>query len=189
MDCKTNKLAQHPNPKFRDNENCIKLKRNLYGCKQASKNFFDHISAGLKAEGFQPSQVDPCLWLRHDGMLCLYVDDCVIFANDSSTISSFISRMKDRGYLLQDEGNIKNFLGVNISRIPNGKYEMKQTGLIQDILNNLGLNHPQTKYSKNTTPAQEILHTDLDKPEFSESWNYRSLIGKLNKFPCFKFKT
>ena len=60
--------------------------------------------------------------------------------------------MKDRGYLLQYEGDIKNFLGVNIMKTPKGKYEMKRTGLIQDILNELaGSNHPQTKYSRNTT--------------------------------------
>ena len=176
----TNKLTQHADPKFRDSVNCIKLKRNLYGCKQASKNFYDHITAGLAAEGFQPSSVDPCLWLRNDCMICLYVDDCVIFANNESIISSFISNMKDRGYLLQDEGDIENFLGVNITKKPNGKYEMKQTGLIHDILNDLGLNHPQTKYCKNTVPATGILHADLDLPEFTESWNYRSLIGKLN---------
>ena len=57
---------------------------------------------------------------------------------------------------------------------------MKQTGLIKDLLQELGLDHPQTKYDKYTTPAIEVLHADLDKPEFAEEWNYRTLIGKLN---------
>ena len=113
-------------------------------------------------------------------MICLYVDDFVVFANDSSNIPSFIANMKRRGYLLQDEGNIENFLGVNITETSDGKYEMKQTGLIKDVLQELGLDHPQTKYDKYTTPAIEVLHADLDKPEFAEEWNYRTLIGKLN---------
>ena len=115
VDPSTGRLAQvQGDPKFKDKSNCIKLKKNLYGICQASKNFYDYLSDGLIAEGFVPSLVDPCLWLRDDCMICQYVDDCILFANDGSTIDSFITSMRGRGYLLKDEGDIENFLGVNI---------------------------------------------------------------------------
>jgi len=57
---------------------------------------------------------------------------------------------------------------------------MTQTGLIDDIIHDLGLNTPLTKYEKHNTPATEVLQSDSDKPAFNEQWSYRSIIGKLN---------
>ena len=179
-DKSTEKLQQSDDPRDKDKSHCIKLKRNLYGVRQASKNFFEHISDGLIKEGFTPSFVDPCLWLRKDCMICLYVDDCIIYANNTSLIDTFISNMREQGYLLQDEGDVENFLGVNIKATKSGNFEMTQTGLIQDILNDLGLNLPNCKYAMHSTPATAILHADEHEPPFTEKWIYRSLIGKLN---------
>lgn len=88
--------------------------------------------------------------------------------------------MKVKGYLLQDEGDIENFLGVNITAREDGKYEMLQSGLINDITEDLGLNRSSTKFERHKVPATEVLHPDLDKPEFNKEWSYRSVIGKLN---------
>ena len=44
-------------PKYKDKEYCIKLRRNLYGCKQASRNWFKHLSKGLERNSFFPSTV------------------------------------------------------------------------------------------------------------------------------------
>ena len=127
-----NKLVQvKENPKYRDTEHCIKLRKNLYGCKQASKNFYDHLTKGLGELGFIPSLIDPCLWLRNDCMICLYVDDCICYANNDTVINEFISQMRKKGYLLQDEGDVENFLGVHITATNNGKFELTQTGLIK----------------------------------------------------------
>jgi hypothetical protein len=176
----TGKLKQCSDPKHKDKSHCIKLKRNLYGVRQASKNFFEHISDGLIKEGFTPSIIDPCLWLRKDCMICLYVDDCIIYANNTSIIDSFITNMRTQGYLLQDEGDVENFLGVNIKETKTGNFEMTQTGLINDILKDLSLHLPNCKYMAHDTPATAILHADEHEPPFKEDWNYRSLIGKLN---------
>ena len=174
------KFEQHKYPTFKDKKNCIKLKRNLYGTKQASKNCYNYLTEGLEKENFQPSSVDPCLWLRHDCMVCLYVDDCVIFADNQTTIDSFIKNMRARDYLLQDEGDIENFLGVNINKTDDDRLEMLQTGLIDDIIKDLGLDNPKCKHEKYTIPAREVFYDDLHLPEFKENWKYRSLIGKLN---------
>ena len=65
------KLVQvKDNPKYKDNNYCIKLKRNLYGCRQASQNWFLHLSKGLEKHGFKPSTADLCLFLRHNAIIC-----------------------------------------------------------------------------------------------------------------------
>ena len=47
----------------------MKLKKNLYGLKQASYNWSELLKAGLIQLGFKPSQVDPCLYIK-DEILC-----------------------------------------------------------------------------------------------------------------------
>jgi hypothetical protein len=57
---------------------------------------------------------------------------------------------------------------------------MTQTGLINSIIEDLGLNNTATNHDKHDTPANKILQPDLDQPVFAERWIYCSVIGKLN---------
>ena len=88
--------------------------------------------------------------------------------------------MREKNFLLQDEGGIKNFLDVNITKKKAGRIELKQTGLINDILNNLGLNHPSNECDKKKVSTTAVLQEDEHEPDFSETWNYRFLIGKFS---------
>ncbi len=45
-------LQPHHDPRYNDTSHYIKLKKNLYGCKQAARNWFQHLIQGLLAEGF-----------------------------------------------------------------------------------------------------------------------------------------
>jgi hypothetical protein len=84
------KLAQHQDPKFQDKSHYLKLKKNLYGCKQAARNWFKMLSEGLLKEGFVQSATDSCLFLQQDCLIVVYVDDCLFFSPHSSTIDSVI---------------------------------------------------------------------------------------------------
>jgi hypothetical protein len=79
---------------------------------------------------------------------------------------------------------ISKILGVHVKHHerPDGtiKIPMTQTGLIDSIIEDLGLNSLASKHEKHDTPAVETLQHDLDKPPYNETWNYRSIIGKLN---------
>mmetsp|Transcript_9530 Transcript_9530/g.13791 ORF Transcript_9530/g.13791 Transcript_9530/m.13791 type:complete len:82 (-) Transcript_9530:1446-1691(-) len=66
---KDGKLEQHDDTEFRDNIHCIKLLRNLYGCKQGARNWWKHLSSGLQQRGFTASFTDNCLYIRHDCIL------------------------------------------------------------------------------------------------------------------------
>jgi hypothetical protein len=76
-DTKTQKLAQSTDPKSYDGEHCIKLKKNLYGVRQSAYNWFQHCRQGFLDEGFKPSNVDPCLFIRDDCIIVVYTDDCL----------------------------------------------------------------------------------------------------------------
>jgi hypothetical protein len=170
-------LAQHENPKFNDTTHYLKLKCNLYGCKQAARNWYKHLTTGLLNEGFTQSSIDRCLFLRKDCILLVYVDDCLIFSPTNTTIDDLIKSLSTK-FLLQDEGDVSAFLGVQVSKDSSTKtITLSQPGLIEQVIRDVGLE----QHSKGKdTPADTILHQDPDGAPRQLNWNYRSIIGKLN---------
>ena len=70
--------------------------------------------------------------------MVVYTDDCICFSQQHQTATTLIQDLKTDGFLLKDEGDAADFLGVRIER--KGKtFEMTQTGLIDSILRDLGL--------------------------------------------------
>jgi len=105
------------------------------------------------------------------------VDDCLIFAQHDATINALIKALS-AGFLLQDEGDVNAFLGVQIRRDASTKsITLTQPSLIQQILQDVGI---RGQSNGKDTPADSILYADLDGLPRTDTWNYRSLIGKLN---------
>jgi len=170
-------LVQHPDPTFHDRQHFIQLRRNLYGCKQAARNWFKYLTKGLLKEGFRQSAVDPCLFLRNNCILIVYTDDCIIFAKDDMTIDTLIRNLST-SYQLEDQGNVQDYLGIRITKDPiNKSITMTQPGFIESVLADLNL---LSDSKPKDTPSVGILYPDRDGIPRQETWNYRSVIGKLN---------
>jgi hypothetical protein len=111
----------------------------------------------------------------------VYTDDCLVFTINDETIADFCKCLSTK-FLLKDEGNIKNFLGINITnRVQSDgsvTITMTQTGLINQILKDVGL--VGDKVTTKRTPAKEVLQPHPNAAFFDAPWQYRSLIGKLN---------
>jgi hypothetical protein len=168
-------LQQHADPKHRDTSYYIKLEKSLYGIKQAVHTWFHHLEPGLCQLGFTASEVDPCLFYKHDCIICLYVDDCLLFSPDPTVIPTVLTALR-RDYHIREEGSVQDFLGVSLSQTADGNLTFQQPALLQSILFDLGL---QTCHPK-PTPAIAVLHPDHGGYGRTETWNYRSVIGKLN---------
>jgi hypothetical protein len=69
--------------KHKNKEWALKLKRSLYGLVQASRNLFLKLSAIYERLGFKQSKPDPCLFLRTDMIIVLYIYDCLLCARDT----------------------------------------------------------------------------------------------------------
>jgi hypothetical protein len=52
----------------------LKIKKNMYGLKQAGKNWFDHLRTSLINRGFKQSAIDPCLFIRSNCIIIVYVE-------------------------------------------------------------------------------------------------------------------
>ena len=89
-----------------ENKVC-RLIKSLYGLKQAPKQWHEKFDTTLTSAGFSVNEADKCVYYRYGGgegvILCLYVDDILIFGTSTAVINeikSFLSRcfdMKDLG--------------------------------------------------------------------------------------------
>ena len=157
---------------------CLKLKKNLYGQKQAGRIWNKHLHKGLIATGFKQSQVDECLYYRGTTVFLVYVDDGILIGPDMEDIQSIIKQLRSLNYDITDEGDLKDYLGVDIQR-QGTKVHMSQPKLISQILKDLNF-MDDTKTSDYPSLISEVLTAHKDKPAHKAHWEYRSIIGKLN---------
>ena len=158
----------------------LKVIKNLYGLKNASLNWFEMLQKGLRDRGFKPSAIDPCVFIRDNCVILVYVDDCIIISKDEKVIDCFVKSMMDgpEGFVLTDDGDLARFLGVEIEYKSDGTIYMTQSHLIQRILKACGIRGLEV--NKRDTPAvKPLLHKDLSGLPRKHSWNYRSAVGML----------
>jgi hypothetical protein len=102
---------EHKNEKW-----ALKLKRNLYGLIQASRNWFLKLSAIYERLGFKQSKSNPCLFLRKNIIIVLYTDDCLLYAQITKEIESFLKTLRDDYKItLNIPDPIGDFLGIHFS--------------------------------------------------------------------------
>ena len=168
-------FSEHPAP-GNSIHHVILLTKNLYGLRQAGNNWFDKLRGSLASRGFQQSSVDPCLFIRRDLILVVYVDDCLLFAKDDRTLDSFVLSLQEE-FVLTCDGDVGAFLGIAIVRNVKGHLELTQPGLIDKIIKECGLEHDSKQHK---TPAiTTILQKDSDGAQREHTWKYRTLIGML----------
>jgi hypothetical protein len=141
-------------PQNTPQDHVLKLKKNLYGLRQAGYNWHEKLKDGLLKRGFCQSIVDPCLFLRHDCILVVYVDDCLLFSKHDSTLDVSITSLK-QDFIMTVEGDIGAFLGIDIKWHSDGKLEMVQPDLIRKIISDCGLQ--DSSHAHNTPSETKIL--------------------------------
>ncbi|CAJ1959006.1 unnamed protein product [Cylindrotheca closterium] len=158
----------------------LKLHRNVYGGKQSSRVFFKFLSRKLIDEvGFKQSEVDECVFYRGSVMYVLYTDDSLLAGPDLKEVEQAIEDIKAAKLDITIEGDIQDFLGVNIERKEDGTIHLTQPHLIDQILEDLRL-EDNAKPRSIPAPSSKLLSRHSDSPDFDGSFNYRSVIGKLN---------
>ena len=124
------------------------------------------------------SKVDPCLFAS-DKVICVsYVDDLLFWAKDGDDIEALTAMLRSKGLLLEPEDDAAGFLGVRLHRHADGKLEMRQTGLIDRVVEALGLDVKQASHK--FTPSTGVpLVKDEDGEPMDGDFNYASVVGML----------
>ena len=159
----------------------MKLNKNLYGLKQASYNWYQLIKSGLEARGYDyQSESDPCVFISPDSIVLLYVDDCIIINKKGSKAAERLIASLARGhenFVFTDEGDLKQYLGVNVDKHSDGTMHLTQTHLIQRFLEVIGLDGDVN--SKSTPAIKPLLWKDKLGLPRKHDWNYRQAVGML----------
>ena len=159
----------------------LKLLRNVYGQKQAGRVWNKFMDHGMREIGFQPSHFDPCLYYRGSVVFLVYIDDCIVFGPSGQSIDQVVQDLRacSRQFTVDDQGDVGDFLGIQVQKQDDGSILLSQPQLIDSILKDL---HLQSRSNSKKTPSVTTsqLHKDSDGPEMTPDFHYRSVIGKLN---------
>jgi transposase InsO family protein len=162
-----------------------RLKKAIYGLKQASRAWNKQFHGVLIGLGFTRTYSDAGIYVYHrregDGPLfvILYVDDITILGASSEAVKRLKSDLAKR-YEITDLGEIASYLGVRITRDRSRKrIEIDQSGYIKDIIDRFGM----ADANPHNTPLPAGAETHLIKYDGEASQSdikdYQSLIGSL----------
>jgi hypothetical protein len=113
----------------------MKVLHNVYGSRQGGRMFNKYLVKKLLSIGFEQSQVDACVFYKGTMMYVLYTDDSILAGPSLDEITATIEEMERVKLEITVEGDLSDFLGVNIDRLlPNSAYHLSQPKLIDSIL-------------------------------------------------------
>lgn len=124
-------------PKGKEHMVC-KLKKSIYGLKQASRQWYLKFDKVVKAQDFLKNQVDQCTYLKISGsnfiILVLYVDDILLASNNLDMLHDS-KRMLSHNFDMKDLGDASYVIGIKIHRDRrNGVLGLSQRAYIDRIL-------------------------------------------------------
>jgi transposase InsO family protein len=169
----------------RENLVC-KLKKSIYGLKQASRQWYLKFDEVIRSYGFTETPVDECIYIkisgRHFMFLVLYVDD-ILIASSSLTLLHDTKVFLQKSFDMTNLGEATYVLGIEIIRDrERGLLGLSQRGYIEKVLKRFNMadcaggSVPMTKgdkLSQSQAPQNDIERQDMrDKP-------YASLVGSL----------
>jgi hypothetical protein len=115
-----------------DKDYVLKVEKNIYGQKQAGRVWNKHLISKLtsKAIGFTQSTVDERVFYKGRSVYVVYTDDSILAGPGESELNQIVVDMKKAGLKLTVEGDISDFLGVQIERKSDGTIHMTAPSLI-----------------------------------------------------------
>ena len=96
-----------------------KLKKSIYGLKQASRQWYLRFNDTITSFGFKKNAVDQCIYLKVSGskfiMLVLYVDDILLASNDLGLLHE-TKEYLSKNFKMVDMGEANYVIGIEIFR-------------------------------------------------------------------------
>ena len=157
-----------------------KLKKSLYGLKQASRQWFAKLTFELVHQGFTQSKNDYSLFIKNtvDSFIlaAIYVDNIILTGNDIQSIQHLISHLH-RTFSIKDLGPLSFFLGLEVTYLPYG-ISLTQRKFTSELLRDSAISTFKTVATP--LPITLKLQQSDHSPPFSDPTYNRSLMGKLN---------
>ena len=166
----------------------VRLRKGLYGLKQAGKLWNDKLNGELLNLGYERAKSDSCVYhmRTEDGgfqALIVYVDDLLAFGTNSK-LRDTLMRKLGKTFKMKELGKINWFLGMNFRQSDdNSEVTIDQSQYLKSMLIKFGM---EKSKPADTPLVAGVLLTKSDCPnEGSEEMRaminvpYRSAVGSL----------
>ena len=118
-----------PNMKYR-------VRKYLYGLPDADRAYYKAYSEHLMKNGYLRTVSDPCLFIKIEGKIKVYVwthvDDTFVCANLKSEIKKFIFTVEDK-YKVTVNWDVDEYLGIKIEHLKGGDMKLTQPQLLKSL--------------------------------------------------------
>ncbi|KAL0395458.1 UNVERIFIED_CONTAM: Retrovirus-related Pol polyprotein from transposon RE1 [Sesamum latifolium] len=154
-----------------------KLRRSLYGLKQASRQWNQELTSKLLGYGFIQSPHEHCLFIKHFAsnilVLLVYVDDVLVTGTSESQIID-IKHFLDKEVTIKVMGCAKYFLGLELQHSDTG-LAVSQYKYTRDIFSDAGL----SSCKPTNTPLPLGIKLSTQSTPLPDTAPYRRLVGRL----------
>ncbi|CAL1400034.1 unnamed protein product [Linum trigynum] len=155
-----------------------KLKKSLYGLKQASRMWYAKLTDSLLANGFRQSKSDYSIFLTdirgHLVVLIVYVGDIVVGSEDLDAVKTVKNMLKSL-FKMKDLGELQYFLGLEVNRTTDGIH-VSQRKYCTELLKEAGFD--ECKPAKTPSSVKQVLSA-ADGDPFLDISKYKHLLGQL----------
>ena len=137
-------MVQPENFVFGDPKSMVcKLKKSIYGLKQASREWYHKFHQVITSNGFEVNLVEDCVYHKFSGskfiFLILYVDDILLASSDIGLLHE-TKKFLSKNFEMKDLGNASFVLGIQILRDRSqGILRLSQKSYIEKVLNRFGM--------------------------------------------------
>jgi len=140
------------------NLDVLKLNRNVCGQKQAGRVWNKHLVDKLVNKvGFAQSKVDECVFFKGSVVCVLHTDDSIIAGPSKREVDDTVEAVRKAKLDIAVEGDIQDFLGVNIDRHDDGSIQFSQPHLIDKIMSAAWMDRPGIKPKDAPAASSHIL--------------------------------
>jgi hypothetical protein len=163
-----------------------KLKKSLYGLKQAGRSWYQMIDQNFTQLGFQRTCADQCIYhLRTRGIItivALYVDDLIILTNQVKALARLKEALRER-FEMKDLGEVHFCLGVQIVRNrKRGTICLDQGKYIENMIKRFNMSECKpvgTPLDTNVKLTVDMSPKTVQERDEMEKVPYQSAIGSL----------
>ncbi|MBW0493091.1 hypothetical protein O181_032806 [Austropuccinia psidii MF-1] len=153
----------------------MKLKKALYGTKQAARFWWQYSRGVMESLGFHGNEIKPSIYLfkRHSAFVIvwIHVDDGIVLSNSADALNSFKTRLKTK-LKLNWLDHVDKIVGLNIS-MKTAQLEISQPLLIKQLLDDY---HRPIRDQFTTLPDSPIF---TNEGKSIDQTSYQSVLGSL----------
>lgn len=160
-----------------------KLVKSLYGLKQAPKQWHEKFNTTLTSASFVVNEANKCVYYRYGGgkgvILCLYVDDILIFGTHLKVIEE-VKAFLSHNFEMKDLGVADVILNIKLLRNTEGEITLLQFHYVEKIFSRFGY----SDCKPSATPYDPSARIRKFEGTAVDQLRYSQVVGSLMYLAC-----